>query len=216
MRRLVFLVMAGAFLLSLSMPSPAVADGKATRFTASGVVAVAGVPRPSEIEGHGRRLEILTEGELVAGYLAQSTWGTLLGGVFSTLHKSEVAYLPNGKFRGELEGGFSVGLPGGILSGKMKGEVTGTFMWTDTNGNRAVDASEAASLFIQTIHDVGTWKATGGTGVFAGTKSEGTWTVDLTWGVFDFDGPGPMPPMPTLTGPISLKGVHQERSRDDD
>ncbi|MFH1486853.1 MAG: hypothetical protein ABIH46_12350 [Chloroflexota bacterium] len=208
MKKLIFMAITGVLLLSFSLPSAAVASSerdeergerRASAFTAGGTVWVAGLPVPTEIKERGRGVRILTEGEPVVGVVSQSSWALLQGGAFSTTHKSTVTYLPNKKFRGELKGDFSIATPQGTLTGKMKGEVNGTFTWADANSNGEVDAPEAGSIFIQTISDVGTWEATSGTGTFRRVDAEGSWKANLNWS----DALG------TLIGPISLRGVHE-------
>lgn len=177
--------------LALALVFPAAADtaeakdAKPQAFTASGFVYISGPYQSEQKWPHE-----YAKGEpvdTIPGTFLSSSWDAVNGGSLTTLHDGAIVLNLRGTFRGTLKGTFAIAATGGsVLSGTMKGTVTGTW--------NPLDPTNPAGTYIQ---DNGTWKSDGGTGVFAGIKSGGTWAARLDWN----DGWG------TYVGTISISGA---------
>jgi hypothetical protein len=178
------LVLASALAVGLLVPASAVA-ASATPFQASGTVWVASIPDPIGAKGP---LRGIFPAEEVDGQISASDWGALAGADFLTFHTSEVTFGPNGRLQGNLIGTFSMATTEGVLSGDIRGAISGNWNPSDPENPEGTY-----------ILDRGQWAATSGTGVFEGKKAGGTWEAYLAWD----DSLG------TYAGTIAIRGTYK-------
>lgn len=172
-------------------PTPVQAD-RSTKFTATGLAFLTIPPPDIVLKDKGKHLKVLLE-HVDAVIMSSPDWPDLGGGYMATVHDSQVTVFPDGSFRGELKGTFTLTtLSGDALQGRMTAHFTG--MWPETSSLPA------------SVLDSGSWAFTGGTGSLAGTKGEGKWTANLTLGPL----PAPFPPVVTLNGPLTFEGKYRQ------
>jgi hypothetical protein len=124
------------------------------------------------------------QGELVDGMLTQCDWDLLADTMFGSEHSSTVRVDEQYNACGFMRGTFSLTcLDGsGVLTGVFTGRIQG-------------------NLYNGDIYDQGTWRATGGSGVFQGVRAWGKWSAELHY--------GKVGEQTTLVGPISWSGKYQ-------
>jgi hypothetical protein len=188
-RRILFISLVLVLVLTALMPAAALAknDGRhrpspspvLEDFYGSGIIYVTYMP-PPEIKGKMWRYT----GEIAEGFLLQSDWDLLAGAGFWSGHDSFVLVQKDGSAKGIMKGEFALIRPdgSGVLEGVFEGKITG-------------------NLFTGFISDAGTWRSTGGSGVFADVKAWGKWSADLA---FDAG-------MGTLVGPLTWEGKYLQK-----
>ena len=178
------MVLASALAVALLVPASALA-ARATPFQASGTVWVVSIPDPIGAKGPLRGIFPTEE---VDGLISASDWGALAGADFITLHTSEVTFAPSGTLRGNLDGTFSMTTGAGVLSGNIRGAISGSWNPSDPGNPEGTY-----------IRDRGQWEATSGAGEFEGKKAGGTWEAYLIWNA-DWG---------TYVGTITIRGTYQ-------
>ena len=186
MKKRMLLVTLGVVVLLITvMPGAALANNdrcrwaRPTDFSGTGQIYVTYMPDPVT---HGNIWRY--QGEIVQGILEQCDWDLLAGTVFWSDHSSTVRVDEQYNASGIMRGSFSLTRPDG--SGALNGVFTGKIQ-----GN----------LYTGDIYDQGTWRATGGSGVFEGVRAWGRWSAELHFG--EVGG------MTTLVGPLSWSGQYQ-------
>ncbi len=183
-RRILFISLVLVLMLTALVPATALADSgrrvQTGNFTGSGLIYVTYMPDPV-IKGKVWSYQ----GEVVEGFLSQCDWDLLEGTVFYSDHDSVVRVDDEGNARGLMRGTFSLIRPDGTgtLEGTFAGRIQG-------------------NLFTGEISDTGTWRSTGGNGVFKGLKTWGKWSADLSFG------PIPGTDIYTLVGPVIWGGKY--------
>jgi hypothetical protein len=187
-KRILFISLALVLVLTMLVPGAALGNnakckpwGGYTDFTGSGLIYVTYMPDPV-IKGKVWRYD----GEIVEGFLTQCDWDLLAGTAFWSEHDSVVRVDDQGNAKGVMRGTFSLTRPDG--SGVMKGTFIGRI-----RGN----------LYTGDISDTGTWRSTGGTGVFEGVNASGKWSAQLSIG------PIPGTDIYTLIGPVTWQGKYK-------
>jgi hypothetical protein len=182
-RRLLLISLTLVLVLTALTPATALAHQgkyvKTENFSGSGLIYVTYMPEPI-IKGKVWRYQ----GEIVEGYLAQCEWDLLAGTAFYSEHDSVVRVSDDGSAQGVMKGTFSLTRPdGGVLKGTFTGKIRG-------------------NLYTGDISDAGSWRSTGGTGVFEGVRASGKWSADLSFG------PIPDTDIYTLVGPVTWQGKY--------
>ncbi len=186
-RKLIFISLVLALILTVMMPATALAKydkwgnrSATTNFSGSGLIYVTYMPDPI-IKGKIWRYQ----GEIVEGFLDQCDWDLLAGTVFWSDHDSVVKVDEQYNAKGIMRGTFSLTRPDG--SGTLNGTFTGKIQ-----GN----------LYTGDIMDTGTWRSTGGTGLFEKVKAWGDWSAELHFG--EVGGQS------TLVGPVNWSGKYMD------
>ena len=182
-KRIILVSMALVLLLMMALPGTVLAGhnhwARPANFSGSGLIYVTYMPEP-DIKGNIWRYQ----GEIVEGFLEHCDWDLLAGTVFWSEHSSTVRVDDQYNARGLMRGTFSLIRPdgSGTLSGVFSGRIQG-------------------NLYTGDIFDQGTWRATGGTGVFDGVRAWGSWSAELHFG--EVGG------QVTLVGPLSWSGNYK-------
>ena len=183
-KRILLISLVLVLVLTALTPATALAYGgkrvPTESFSGSGLIYVTYMPDPI-IKGKVWRYQ----DEIVEGFLAECDWDSLAGTAFWSEHDSVVRVGDDGSAKGVMKGTFTLTRPDG--SGVLKGKFTGKI-----RGN----------IYTGDISDAGTWRSTGGTGVFKGVKAWGTWSADLSIG------PIPGTDIYTLIGPVTWQGKY--------
>jgi hypothetical protein len=186
-KRLLIIGLVLALLVMMLAPATALASfgqinrGPAnTDFSGSGLIFVTYMPDPV-IKGNLWRYQ----GEIAEGFLDQCDWDSLAGTAFWSEHDSTVWVDDQGNAKGTMRGSFTLTRPDGtgVMEGTFTGRISGNLVTGD-------------------ISDIGTWRSTGGNGVFEGVKSWGNWSADLHYGLI------PGTDIATLVGPVSWSGKY--------
>lgn len=186
-KRILLISLALVLILMLAIPTTALANNDKckpgstnTDFSGSGLIYIYYMPEPA-IEGNIWRYQ----GEIVEGYLLESDWDALAGTAFWSDHDSTVRVADDGGVRGVMKGDFTMTrFDGtGVLKGTFEGKISG-------------------NLFTGDIYDTGTWKSTGGTGVFKSVKAWGKWSAELHAGLI------PGTEFTSLVGPVIWEGKY--------
>jgi hypothetical protein len=189
-KRIVFISLILALLLLMVMPASAYAgndkfksrwNAGITDFSGGGMLYVTYMPDPVI-----KRNIWCYQGEIVEGLLQQSDWDLIAGTAFWSDHSSVVRVDDEGNANGFMRGTFTLTRPdgSGVLSGTFSGRITG-------------------NLVTGVISDTGTWRSTGGTGVFKGISAWGQWSADLSPGLI------PGTDIVTLIGPFNWEGKYR-------
>jgi hypothetical protein len=181
-RRILLISLVLVLVLTALTPAAAMADSsqrvQTERFTGSGQLYVTYMPDPI-IKGKVWRYQ----GEIVEGFLGQCDWEPLAGTVFWSEHDSVVRVGDDGNASGVMKGTFTLTRSdgNGILEGTFTGRISG-------------------NLFTGDIFDTGTWRSTGGTGIFKDARAWGDWATELHLGLI------PGTDILTLVGPVTWDG----------
>lgn len=190
-RKLILISLVLALILTLITPATALAKydkwnnrSTNTNFSGSGLIYVTYMPDPI-IKGKIWRYQ----DEIAEGFLDQCDWDLLAGTIFWSEHDSVVMVDEQYNAKGMMKGTFSLTRPDG--SGTLNGSFTGKIQ-----GN----------LYTGDIMDKGTWRSTGGTGVFEKVKAWGTWSAELHYDAI------PGTDIYTLVGPVTWGGKYISRT----
>jgi hypothetical protein len=186
-RKLILISLVLALTLTLMTPATALAKSDkwnnrpvTTNFSGSGLIYVTYMPDPI-IKGKIWRYQ----GEITEGFLDQCDWDLLAGTIFWSEHDSVVTVDEQYNAKGMMRGTFSLTRPDG--SGTLNGSFTGKIQ-----GN----------LYTGDIMDKGTWRSTGGIGVFENAKASGSWSAELHYDAI------PGTDIYTLVGPVTWGGKY--------
>ena len=186
-RRILFISLMLVLVLTMLMPATALAKDwkyrqgpRTTDFAGSGLIYVTYMPDPI-IKGKIWRYQ----DEIVEGFLDQCDWDLLVGTVFWSEHDSIVRVDEEYNARGMMRGTFTLTRPdgSGVLKGSFNGRIKGNLSTGD-------------------ISDTGSWRSTGGTGVFEGVRAWGKWSAELHFGLI------PGTDIATLVGPVVWNGKY--------
>jgi hypothetical protein len=185
-KRILLICLALVLVLTLALPATAAAKNNAwrpnapTAFTGNGLIFVTYMPDPI-VRGN----IWLYYDEIVEGFLQYSDWEALAGTAFWSDHDSIVRVADDGTVWGIMSGSFAMARPdgSGVLSGSFMGRI---------NGN----------LYTGDIYDSGTWRSTGGMGVFEGVSAWGSWNAELHAGLI------PGTEIVSLVGPLTWEGKY--------
>ncbi|MFC1971763.1 hypothetical protein ACFLV0_07600 [Chloroflexota bacterium] len=148
----------------LLTPSVAMAENPVT-FIASGTASVDdfGVSRYTGPVEHVRN-ELVLSSPVIG--LEFEGWDEADGASFITIHDGLLIWLPrhDGTFEGSLQGTFVIEKENGELEGNIWGNIRGKIILDPVS---------------KSVSDYGTFTSTGGDGIFAKTKIQGTWNADL-------------------------------------
>jgi hypothetical protein len=190
-RKLILISLVLALTLTLMTPATALAKYDkwnnrpvTTNFSGSGLIYVTYMPDPI-IKGKIWRYQ----DEIAEGFLDQCDWDLLAGTIFWSEHDSVVMVDEQYNAKGMMRGTFSLTRPDG--SGTLNGSFTGRIQ-----GN----------LYTGDIMDKGTWRSTGGTGVFENVKASGSWSAELHYDAI------PGTDIYTLVGPVTWGGKYVSRT----
>jgi hypothetical protein len=183
---IILVSLALVLVLTLAVPAAAFAKNNSagsnapTDFTGNGLIYITNMPDPIVMGNIWRY-----QGEIVEGYLLESDWEALAGTAFWSDHDSIVRVNDDGGVRGVMMGSFTMTrFDGtGVLEGSFMGRISG-------------------NLYTGDIYDIGTWRSTGGTGVFQGVCAWGSWSAEL------HAGPIPGTDIVTLVGPVVWEGKY--------
>jgi len=192
-KRILFISLALVMMMTALIPGTALASGNKgkpaepviTSFTGSGIIYVTNMPDPTI------KKDIWSyQGEIAEGFLQDSDWDLLAGTAFWSEHDSIVKVRGDGSAFGIMKGSFTLARPdgSGVLEGTFSGRISG-------------------NLYTGDISDTGTWKSTGGTGVFEDVRAWGAWSADLSFG------PIPGTDIYTLIGPVTWEGKYSSLNK---
>jgi len=171
---LVSIGMVVALITGLLTPSVAVA-AKHEAFEGFGVAYIAG---PYDHWQTGP-VEHAVDEPVNCGDLTVIGWDDVNGSSLESLHAGVIVLHRDGEMRGSLHGTFTLKKGDSMLEGNMRGKVT-------------------FDPVTNSIHDQGTFTATGGTGIFAKVRAQGNWEVFLEWDES----------IETYVGWITIEGTH--------
>ncbi len=185
-KRLLLICLALVLVLTMVVPATALAKndkwrpGSSTPFTGNGLIYVTSMPDPI-VKGDIWRYN----DEIVEGYLLSSDWEALAGTAFWSSHDSLVKVSDDGGVWGFMMGSFAMARPdgSGVLNGYFSGRISG-------------------NLYTGDINDSGTWRSSGGTGVFAGVSARGNWSAELHADLI------PGTDIVSLVGPLTWEGKY--------
>ena len=186
-KRILFISLVLVLMLTTLSPVAALANNAGrgygatnASFTGSGLIYVTYMPDPI-IKGPIWRYQ----GEIAEGFLSQCDWDLLAGTVFWSDHDSVVRVDEQYNASGVMNGTFTLTRPDGtgVLEGAFNGRIRGNLSTGD-------------------ISDTGTWRSTGGTGVFENVKASGAWSAELHYDAI------PGTEIYTLVGPVTWEGKY--------